>query len=659
MNLRKIYRGPHGRSLSAVYRNEEIRVEKKFNKIGLIAAVLCFISSILIHTLTFQEIFIHHSRNSIYCSLFLIVYQAVVAIILNKDFYHWIIKYITISFFITTVTLLFVGHGKYSQLINLVQTGSMLGYCMIVILSGFYQNPRLSLYSGCLAAAEYCILTFLIHKRLTEQSMQQLWNILALPMLSFIINGLLMFIFSRRNRLLMIDLKVSSENLLKEKRGRRISEEKTAYIARHDDLTGLPNLKSCQERLESQLIVAETRKQNFALLCIGIDSFKNINQIQGREKGDLLLKAVATRLNGSYRDGDLIYRFMGDKFLVILNDLKPDCCITDLIKKTRSAFELPFRLDDSNLKISVGGGFCTYPDEAGTALEMIKKAESAMYAAKNEGKNNFFLFNKDEQEKLEKLIQLEDELESALEKDEFYLVFQPKVDSGGMITGMESLLRWKNSELGQVPPDIFIPVAEKTGAIISIGTWVFRETCMQLKKWADEGLNPVRVSVNVSPYQLDEDDFIAVLKAIIKETGVEPEWLGIEITESVIMKNEINIGMLLRNITELGLTISIDDFGKGYSSLSRLGNYELNTLKIDKSFIDGLPDSEVSCCLVRSIIALAHNLGYNVVAEGIENEEQADFLNSCGCDSIQGYFYYKPLLPEEISEILTPLRMMI
>ncbi len=457
----------------------------------------------------------------------------------------------------------------------------------------------------------------------------------------------------------MIDLKVSSENLLKEKQGRRISEEKTAYIARHDDLTGLPNLKSCQERLESQLIVAETRKQNFALLCIGIDSFKNINQIQGREKGDLLLKAVATRLNSSYRDGDLIYRFMGDKFLVILNDLKPDCCITDLIKKTRSAFELPFRLDDSNLKISVGGGFCTYPDEAGTALEMIKKAESAMYAAKNEGKNNFFLFNKDEQEKLEKLIQLEDELESALEKDEFYLVFQPKVDSGGMITGMESLLRWKNSELGQVPPDIFIPVAEKTGAIISIGTWVFRETCMRLKKWADEGLNPVRVSVNVSPYQLDEDDFIAVLKAIIKETGVEPEWLGIEITESVIMKNEINIGMLLRNITELGLTISIDDFGKGYSSLSRLGNYELNTLKIDKSFIDGLPDSEVSCCLVRSIIALAHNLGYNVVAEGIENEEQADFLNNCGCDSIQGYFYYKPLLPEEISEILTPLRMMI
>ena len=658
MNLRKIYRGPHGRSLSAVYRKEEIRVEKQFNKIGLIAAVLCFISSILIHTLTLQEIFILHSRNSIYCALFLIVYQAVVAIILNKDFYHWIIKYITISFFITTVTLLFVGHGKYSQLINSVQTTSMLGYCMIVILSGFYQNPRLSLYSGCLAAAEYCILTFLIHKRLTEQSMQ-LWNILALPMLSFIINGLLMFIFSRRNRLLMIDLKVSSENLLKEKQGRRISEEKTAYIARHDDLTGLPNLKSCQERLESQLIVAETRKQNFALLCIGIDSFKNINQIQGREKGDLLLKAVATRLNSSYRDGDLIYRFMGDKFLVILNDLKPDCCITDLIKKTRSAFELPFRLDDSNLKISVGGGFCTYPDEAGTALEMIKKAESAMYAAKNEGKNNFFLFNKDEQEKLEKLIQLEDELESALEKDEFYLVFQPKVDSGGMITGMESLLRWKNSELGQVPPDIFIPVAEKTGAIISIGTWVFRETCMRLKKWADEGLNPVRVSVNVSPYQLDEDDFIAVLKAIIKETGVEPEWLGIEITESVIMKNEINIGMLLRNITELGLTISIDDFGKGYSSLSRLGNYELNTLKIDKSFIDGLPDSEVSCCLVRSIIALAHNLGYNVVAEGIENEEQADFLNNCGCDSIQGYFYYKPLLPEEISEILTPLRMMI
>ena len=217
-------------------------------------------------------------------------------------------------------------------------------------------------------------------------------------------------------------------------------------------------------------------------MCIGIDSFKNINQLQGRDAGNRLLETIAERLRGAYREDDFICRFMSDKFLVLFNDLKPDCCITDLIKKTRLAFDSPIQLEAATMKVSVCGGFCTFPEEAGTVVEMIKKAESAMYAAKNEGKNNFFLFNTGEQEKLERRILIEEELESALEKDEFYLVFQPKVDSGGMITGMESLLRWKNSELGQVPPDIFIPVAEKTGAIISIGTWVFRETCMRLKK---------------------------------------------------------------------------------------------------------------------------------------------------------------------------------
>lgn len=434
---------------------------------------------------------------------------------------------------------------------------------------------------------------------------------------------------------------------------RKIAQHELYKLAHHDILTGLPNRILLEDRLQQAKALAHRTNSLFAVLFLDLDRFKIINDTLGHSVGDELLRMVSVRLKSALRETDTIARIGGDEFIVILQDTKDRPNIAFLADKINRSLSLPFTLRDHELFITTSLGISVFPDDTSNTDDMIKKADIAMYHAKAIGRNNFQFYNDGMDENASRRFTISNSLRRGLEQNEFRVYYQPKVDVlSGHIVAMEALVRWEHPELGLLSPVEFIQLAEETGLIMQLGEWVLRESCRQNKKWQDEKLIDMRVAVNLSGYQLQHTNLLETIKTVLKETGLSPDHLELEITESVIMQNPEFAVSILNEFSEMGIHISIDDFGTGYSSLAHLKRFSVNTLKIDKSFVRDVDLNTTDAAIATAIIAMGNSLNLNVIAEGVETEAQFEFLKLNNCHQVQGFLFSKPLPAEDLHAIL-------
>ena len=432
---------------------------------------------------------------------------------------------------------------------------------------------------------------------------------------------------------------------------RRYSEMRLNMLANHDPLTGLPNRSYFQDFLNHALAQAQREKSQVSLLFIDLDRFKHINDSQGHEVGDQVLRIVASRLSDQLRADDFVARLGGDEFAVILTHPPASRGASRVARKLNQVLAESFRLGSRRYAIGASIGISVYPDDGTDANTLLRQADLAMYQAKHR-RSGFEYFSDDLNTMAQQQLALESGLRQALERDEFALVYQPKVDlADGRVVGLEALIRWLPRSGNIIGPDQFIPVAEETGLIVPIGRWVARAACVQWIAWRDAGLRPPPVAINLSPRQLSDARLIDDIDAILKETGMDSAHLQLEVTESAAMENPGRTFAILDALRQRGLHVYIDDFGTGYSNLSQLKRMPIDALKIDKSFVnDVLTDSD-DAEIVNATIRLAHAMKLRVVAEGVETFEQVAFLKQNGCDEIQGYVVSKPLTPSKASEL--------
>jgi diguanylate cyclase (GGDEF)-like protein len=434
---------------------------------------------------------------------------------------------------------------------------------------------------------------------------------------------------------------------------RKLAEEQVQFLAYYDALTGLPNRSLLQDRLAKALAGARRRNDKVALLFLDLDRFKIINDSLGHSVGDLLLQEVGERLKGWARDQDTVARVGGDEFLIVLTGLKDPGGAAIAAERIVSAMRGGVMVQGHALNVNCSIGISIFPEHGEDAETLIKNADAAMYSAKDSGRNNFRFFTEDMNAQVVERLTLENSLRLALEKGEFSLVYQPQIDiDNGNITGVEALLRWRHPVLGLVSPDKFIGVAENSGLIIPIGEWVLRTACSQARAWQDQGLLPVPMAVNVSALQFGQEGFREVVRRVLHETGLEPQYLELELTESLLLTNEDVTFSVLQDLKDMGLKLAIDDFGTGYSSLSYLKKFPVNKLKIDRSFIRDVGVSADDEAITIAIISMAKSLHLKVIAEGVETEAQMSFLRSHHCDEIQGYYFSRPLPAEELVDKL-------
>lgn len=428
--------------------------------------------------------------------------------------------------------------------------------------------------------------------------------------------------------------------------------DKLAYQAQHDALTGLPNRALFEDRLHRSL--AQARRQGWlaAVLFVDLDRFKQINDTLGHPVGDSLLQHVARRLEGCIRRNDTLARMGGDEFTVLLTELRDQQYVLTVAQKLLDALQAPFQIDAYELFITASIGVSVYPRDGKDAATLQRNADSAMYRAKNRGKNNYQLFVPEINASALESLEIENALRRALENDEFQLRYQPQVGIDGGLTGLEALLVWNHPKLGIISPTQFIPVAEECGLIGPIGSWVLKQACSQAAEWRRAGLPPVKVAVNVSATQFTRAGFADVVAGILKETGFDAGSLELELTESVVMNNVEESNRQMSRLRTLGVCIAIDDFGTGYSSLSHLRNLPIDTVKIDQSFLGELESEPNAMPLLRAIVALAHSLNLSVVAEGVETEQQLEALRQVGCDRIQGYLTGEPVPADGVKHLL-------
>lgn len=435
---------------------------------------------------------------------------------------------------------------------------------------------------------------------------------------------------------------------------RKQAEERLTYLANFDTLTDLPNRTLLCDRLAQALTRVPWSKRLVSVLFLDLDRFKNINDTLGHAFGDRLLKAVAERLTGCIREGDTVARLGGDEFVLILDNLAKPGDTLNIAQKILTALSAPFNLDGRELYITTSIGIAVYPNDGKDYETLLKNADTAMYRAKEQGKNTYQLYSPALNAKVSERLALENSLRRALERKEFRLHYQPIVDlTTDRVIGTEALIRWERAEVGIVSPAEFIPLAEETGLIIPIGEWVLRTACAQNKTWQSAGLPPIRVAVNLSASQFHRQDLPQTIAGTLDEIGLDPKYLGLELTESIIMRNAEATAVALRQLNALGMEISVDDFGTGYSSLSYLKRFPVTTLKIDRSFVRDVTTDADDKAIVSAIITLAHSLKLKVVAEAVETEEQLRFLRSLGCDQMQGYLFSKPLTVEGMTRLLT------
>ncbi|MGR6500658.1 EAL domain-containing protein [Shewanella sp. Koi 1] len=433
---------------------------------------------------------------------------------------------------------------------------------------------------------------------------------------------------------------------------RKKAEEDLRFLASFDTLTGLPNRTLFQDRLNHAISQAHRSNNIVALLFLDLDRFKHINDSMGHHIGDLLLKAVAHRLQSAVREGDTVARLGGDEFTIILEGVAKTKAATLISEKVLKAFQAPFLLDDKSLTISTSIGISLYPNDAEDVDSLIKFADTAMYHAKALGRNNFQFYTNKLNEMATRHVQLEAGLKQAISRNELSLVYQPKFClRNGSLTGLEALLRWQHCELGPISPAEFIPLAEETGIINQIGHWVINHACQQLAEWNELGFGDISMAVNLSARQL-KADIISTIEVALAVSGLPAKALELELTESMIMGNPQESVNILSKLKALGLTIAVDDFGTGYSSLSYLKRFPIDTLKIDREFVRDITNDPDDAAITSAIIALAHSLELNVVAEGVETQEQLNFLALQGCDQVQGFLLSKPLSAQDCLALL-------
>jgi diguanylate cyclase (GGDEF)-like protein/PAS domain S-box-containing protein len=422
---------------------------------------------------------------------------------------------------------------------------------------------------------------------------------------------------------------------------------KMAYF---DVITGLPNRSKFQEYMVETL--ENVRNNSLAgLMFLDLDQFKQVNDTLGHHTGDLLLVDVSKRIIQSVVEGSIVSRLGGDEFTIILPNLSSMEEAMQTAEAILKTLAEPFYILNKEIYITTSIGICIYPYHGEEVETLIKNADASMYRAKESGGNTYHVFSNDIQEENDAKHRIYSNLHKAIERKEFYLNFQPKLDlASGRINGMEALIRWENPELGSMAPAQFIPVAEESGLILSIGEWVLRTACEQNKSWQNDGFSPIAISVNLSSIQLQNDFLVSTIQHILQETELDPKWLEIEITESILLQNTKHTMKVLKELKELGISISIDDFGVGYSSLSYLKHFSFDYLKMDQSFINNLNMSPKDELIISGIIKLAHSLNIKVIAEGVESNQQLAYLREQGCDGVQGYLINKPLSANEFME---------
>ncbi len=442
-------------------------------------------------------------------------------------------------------------------------------------------------------------------------------------------------------------------NLLTEAMARVEAEKEINYLAYYDGTTGLPNRTLFINRLEQSIHLARRLEKLIGVIFLDLDSFKAVNDTVGHAGGDEILKRVAERLSRSLRKSDTVARFGGDEFLISVNQISRVEDIKTIADNIMKTFAEPFRINGQQFFISASAGIAVFPIDGEEAEVLIKNADLAMYASKNKGKNQYTMCSPEMKEDMLKRMKLINGLYRALERNELELYYQPQISViTKEIIGIEALVRWNHPELGMMPPSTFIPLAEQTGLIKPIGQWVLETACRQNKEWRDKGLPPMRIAVNLSVEQFRDPELIDTVARVLNETGLEPEYLELEITENATSYDLDYIIPVLHELKKLGVSIAIDDFGTEYSSLSRLKVLPVDRLKIDMRFVQSIAESDKDEAIARTVVQLAKNLRLNVTAEGVETEKQFQFFGNQMCDEVQGFYFYKPMPAAELEAVL-------
>jgi len=425
----------------------------------------------------------------------------------------------------------------------------------------------------------------------------------------------------------------------------RAAESRLRLMTLNDQLTGLPNQILLRDRLDQAIMSAGHRKRCLGLIYLDVDSFKKINNTLGHAVGDGILRLIGGRLSGAVFDLDTVGRMGGDVFILLLRDLQHRDDIGQVLNKLRKSLAKPFMVDDHEIFLTASGGVALYPDDGEDAATLLKNANTALHKAKEAGRNSYRFYSPTMNASALMWFGMETQLRKALEFQQLEVYFQPQIDAvDGGLAGAEALVRWRHPELGLVSPADFIPLAEETGLIIEIGAWVLNEVCVKAKGWCEHGLPLKRVSVNLSPLQFRHQELVATVCSALLDSGLDPSLLELEITESAVMQDVDKAAEILRYFREMGVKVAIDDFGVGYSSLSLLKKFPITLLKIDRTFVDGTDrDDQDNRAIVTAIIAMGHQLGIKVLAEGVETEAQWAFLRESGCDELQGYLFSRPL----------------
>ena len=425
------------------------------------------------------------------------------------------------------------------------------------------------------------------------------------------------------------------------------------HLVHHDVLTGLPNRILLQDRLIQAMESACRQGRQLAVMFMDLDQFKHINDSLGHAIGDKLLQSVAQRLMDCVRHSDTISRQGGDEFVVLLPYIENPESAGVCAQKMLATLALPHRIDQHELHISVSIGISIYPDDGQDAETQIKNADIAMYQAKENGRNNYKFFEQDMNARAVQRQSVEVSLRRALERQEFVLHYQPKINlQSGAIVGVEALIRWQHPEQGLLLPAQFVSIAEDCGLILPIGRWVLREACLQARSWQQAGLPPIIVAVNISALEFRDKDFLENIRAVIEKTGLEPRYLELELTESILMQDAASTDSMLHALANFGVKLAIDDFGTGYSSLSYLKLFPINTLKIDQSFVNQMCSNLDDAAIVSAVTSMGKSLKLCVIAEGVESSEQSAFLLAQHCDEGQGYYFGCPMVAEALATLL-------
>ena len=524
-----------------------------------------------------------------------------------------------------------------------------------------FVNPALAVLTGNAATA---LQNMPVQQLLRASADSEFWNVLCTSTgdIRADMTNLQMHAHTRTGAIIPVEIKVSRMMLdnspkltvvVRDVSERARSEERMWRLAQFDELSGLPNRLLFRQLLEQAIRDANRERKSIAVLFIDLDRFKLINDTAGHDSGDIVLRQVAGRLRQCLREADLLSRFGGDEFAALLREIDDPEAARATAQRVLSAVAQPYDINGETYHLSASVGISIYPGDSPDATALLRNAELAMYRAKDQGKNNFQFHSPQMNARSLEYVVLERSLRRAIELDEFLIHFQPQFDlADGRIVGAEALLRWNLPEVGMIPPGKFIPLAEETGLIVPIGRLVLMRACVAAKEWRASGFEDFRVAVNLSPRQFNQSELVIDIINILEDSGLPPQNLELEITESMVMSNPERATAILRELRAVGVHLAIDDFGTGYSSLGYLKSFPVHTLKIDRSFIKDVPADPDDVAITHAIIAMGHSLRLDVVAEGVETAEQLAFLREHGCDYMQGFLVGKPMPAEELSRLL-------